>query len=86
MRGWIGSRPEYLRCVREVERLEKRVKGGTATPEERERWRNGVECLAVWDWMEEGSKSYPRTLKGGPSAESQCPIPSDQLEPAPWEK
>jgi hypothetical protein len=52
----LTSPKQYERARREVARLEKLVKAGTATEEDKRRAMAGAEELVAYEWAEEGKR------------------------------
>lgn len=50
----LTSASQTRRADAEVDRLERLVKSGTATPEEAERYAVGMDMVLIWGWAEDG--------------------------------
>lgn len=45
----IQDEDQYKRSVRFLSQLAEKIKDGSATPQERERYRNGCEAVVCWE-------------------------------------
>jgi len=50
----LRNASQAKRASAEVDRLERLVKSGTATPEEAERYAVGMDMVLIWGWAEDG--------------------------------
>lgn len=52
----LTSENQYRKATAEVDRLERLVKSGAATEEDRERYRTGADLVLIWEWAAEGKR------------------------------
>lgn len=53
MSGHLRTRAQYEHALRVVKQLEAKVKDGTATDEERDRYTAGCDHILVYEWAEQ---------------------------------
>ena len=63
MSKFIETRDQARAAEKVIDRLEKKVKAGTATEEETVRYRSGLEYLLCWEWEQEGKRIKHKPLK-----------------------
>lgn len=50
---YLSSRSQYEKAIEVVSHLERKIKAGTATPEETARYHDGIGHVLIYEWAEE---------------------------------
>lgn len=66
MTKWLSNRDQARHAERVIAKLEGKIKDGSATDEDRQRYNAGVDHLLIWEWQEEW-----QTIKAGDVADAK---------------